>query len=130
MYDTNYECRYNRDDIFLETDLVNDDEKNFIRDTLYREDLMNIFDIKDWDNFDLFSHELSELYQKIKNYEPLHPCMKKLSSEFFTEDMETGFFLLYSYHHMYLMHICVSEYLNKSSVSEKNIQLLESLVLK
>ena len=43
MYNTKYICTYNSDDIFLETDLLTDEEKEFIRDELYREDLLNIF---------------------------------------------------------------------------------------
>ena len=38
MYNIKYECRYHKDDVFLETDNVTHDEKNYIRDVLYRED--------------------------------------------------------------------------------------------
>ena len=45
MYNTKYECRYNSDDVFLESDEISNDEKNYVRDILYKEDLMNIFEI-------------------------------------------------------------------------------------
>lgn len=130
MYNANYECRYYKEDVFLETDEVNDEEKEFIRDVLYKEDLMNIFDMEDHDTFDLFTNKFSELYQYVKNYEPLHKCMKKLASEVFTEDMESGFYVLYSYHYMYITHKCISEYLHTGLISDENIKLLENLVFK
>ena len=130
MYNTNYECRYHKDDVFLETDEVNDQEKDFIRDVLYKEDLMNIFYIEEYDTFDLFTDKFSDLYQRAKNYEPLYNCIKTLSSELFTEDMECGFYILYSYHYMYITHVCISEYLDTGFISEENIKLLENLVFK
>ena len=123
MYNSNYECRYYKEDVFLETDEVNDEEKEFIRDVLYKEDLMNIFDMEDYDTFDLFTNKFSELYQYVKNYEPLHNSMKKLASELFTEDMESGFYVLYSYHYMYIAHKCISEYLDTGLISDENIKL-------
>lgn len=130
MYNTNYECRYYKDDVFLETDEVNEYEKEFIRDVLYKEDLMNIFSLQEYDDFDLFTAEVSELYQKVKLYEPLHSFMKKLAADLFTEDMESGFYILYSYNYMYITHKCISEYLDKGIISEENIKLLEILVFK
>jgi hypothetical protein len=130
MYNINYDCRYYKEDVFLETDQVNDQEKDFIRDVLYKEDLMNIFDMEEYDTFDSFTNKFSDLYQQVKNYEPLHKCMKKLASDLFTEDMETGFYILYSYHYMYITHKCISEYLQQGSISDENIKLLEDLVFK
>lgn len=130
MYNANYECRYYKEDVFLETDEVNDEEKDFIRDVLYKEDLMNIFDMEEDETFDLFTNKFSELYQRVKTCEPLHNCMKKLASDLFTEDMETGFYILYSYHYMYTTHKCISEYLDKGLISDENIKLLENLVFK
>jgi hypothetical protein len=78
MYDTKFECRYHKEDVFLETDNVNDNEKCFIRDILYKEDLLNIFSIDHFDNnFDIFSNVISELYSKIKHCLPLNECIKK-----------------------------------------------------
>ena len=56
MYDTKFECRYYKDDVFLETDKVTDDEKNFIRNILYREDIINIFLIDFNDDFDILNN--------------------------------------------------------------------------
>ncbi len=56
MYDTKFETRYHRDDVFLDTDNVNEHEKCFIRDILYKEDLLNIFSIDHFDDFHTFSN--------------------------------------------------------------------------
>ena len=43
MYNTKFECRYNKDDVILDTDDVTENEANFIRNYIYKEDLLNIF---------------------------------------------------------------------------------------
>ena len=45
MYNTKVVCTYNTPDVFLETDKVTEDEKAFIRDTIYRQELLDILDI-------------------------------------------------------------------------------------
>ena len=130
MYDIKYECRYNRDDVFLDTDKVNDEEKNFIRNILYREDLMNILNISDKDDFDILNIHLSILFQKIKNYSPLMELMKKLSAFLLSEDEELGLCLLYSYDYMYITHDCISEYLETGSISQQNMELLNKMIAK
>ena len=45
MYNTNYECRYHKNDVFLKTDIITNNEKEHIRNILYREDLCYILKI-------------------------------------------------------------------------------------
>ena len=45
MYDTKFECRYHKDDVFLESDNVNENEKSIVRDILYKEDLLIFFQL-------------------------------------------------------------------------------------
>jgi len=125
MYDTKFECRYHKDDVFLETDKVNNYEKSFIRDILYKEDLLNIFSIDYYDDdYDSFSNVIDELYSKIKDYIPLKECMKKMAAKVLSEDLQTGLCILYSYDYMYITHKFVSEYLDTGSISEENMNLL------
>jgi len=124
MYDTKFECRYNRDDVFLETDEVNDDEKSFIRNILYKEDLLNIFFIDFNDEFDVFINVINELYMKIKDYIPLKECMKKMAATIMSEDEQSGLLIMYSYDYMYISHKCISEYLEGGFLSEENMKLL------
>jgi hypothetical protein len=127
MYDTKFECRYHKDDIFLETDDINEDEKWFIRDVLYKEDLLNIFSIDD--DFDVFTEIISELYNKIKRCVPLTECMKKMAAKVMSEDLKTGLCILYSYDFMHITHKCVSEYLDTSSLSHENMNLLNKIYI-
>ncbi len=129
MYDTKFECRYHKDDVFLETDNVNEYEKCFIRDFLYKEDLLNIFSIDQLDNdFDIFSNAISKLYIKIKDCLLLKEFMKKMAAKIISEDPEVGLCILYSYDYMYITHPCVSEYLESGTISPENIKLLEEIV--
>ena len=130
MYNTTFECRYHKDNIFLDTDNISDEEKNYIRNILYREDLLNIFGIDDINNeIDIFNNILSEIYEKIKKNNFLKNCMIKTSSTLFCQNEEFGLCLLYSYDFMYLTHKCVSEYLDKETISQENINLLNDLLL-
>jgi hypothetical protein len=128
MYDTKFECRYHRDDVFLETDNVNENQKAVIRDILYKEDLLNIFSIDEFnDDYDTFANVISELYSKIKACLPLTECMKKMAAKIISEEPELGLCILYSYDYMYVTHKCVSEYLDNGSISEENMKLLEEI---
>jgi hypothetical protein len=129
MYDTKFECRYHRDDVFLETDNISENEKYFIRDVLYKEDLLNIFSIDCFedDDFNIFSNVISQLYSKIEDCLPLTECMKKMGAKVMSEDLQTGLCILYSYDYMYITHKCVSEYLETRSLSKENMKLLEEI---
>jgi len=125
MYNTKFECRYHKDDVFLETDQLSENEKYIVRDILYKEDVLNIFSIDYYDDdFDKFSNVIDELYSKIKDCFPLKECMKKMAAKVMSEDLQCGLCILYSYDYMYITHKCVSEYLETGSLSEENMRLL------
>ena len=126
MYNTKFECRYHKDDVFLETDQVNEEEMMYIRNILYREDFLNIFNIDYNDIFDVFETTMNELFEKIKNCSELNKLMKdKAEKLLLSTDLKSGLIILYSYDYMYLTHKCVSEYLETGSVSPENIHLLD-----
>jgi hypothetical protein len=68
MYNTKYICTYNDSDIFLESEKnqLNNDEKEFVTNALYRTDLLNIFGVEEF-NEDVFYEIISDLYSKIYN---------------------------------------------------------------
>ena len=127
MYNIKYECRYHKNDIFLETDIITDDEKDFIRNILYKEDVVNIFEIDSNDEFEIFNDIIPNLYEKIKNNIFLKECMKKAASKLISEDEELGLCILYSYDFMYLTHKCVSEYLDTGLISHENKNLFKNM---
>lgn len=128
MYNTKFECRYHKDDVFLETDQVNEEEMIYIRNILYREDFLNIFYIDYNDVFDVFETTMNKLFEKIKNCSELNKLMKdKAEKLLLSTDLKSGLIILYSYDYMYLTHKCVSEYLETGSVSQENIDLLDKI---
>ena len=74
MYNTNVVCTYNTPEVFLETDNVTDREKTFIRDTIYRQELLDIFELEEYNETEL-NNSILELYIKIKNCTELKKCM-------------------------------------------------------
>ena len=134
MYDTNYECRYHKNNIFLETDNVNDLEKEFVLNVLYKEDMLNIFKIE-YDqlyineNFKKAYEAISNLYEHIEDNAFFKECIRKLKPMIHVNaDERTVFTILYSYDFMYLTHKCVSDYLTTCNISNDNMELLENII--
>ena len=127
MYNTKVNCTYNDAHIFLDTDDINESDKEFIRDTIYRQELLNILGIVDFNDIEM-EKGINNLYEKIKHCDDLKECMLKTASRFISDDAEFGLMILFAYDYMYLTHICVSEYLEKGEISEKNITKLKMLL--
>ena len=126
MYNVNYTCIYNKTDIFLkeEEDRLSEDDKDDIRDELYRNDMLHILDANDIDN----GKELHDLYERIKDCELLVECMTELAGRWISEDKEFGLLILYSFDYMYAMHLCVCDYLEKGIIEDDNVKLLRGLI--
>jgi hypothetical protein len=139
MYNTKVECTYNTPEVFLETDNITDDEKMFIRDTIYRQEFLNILDIDyqddDNENDDKINSTLKELYTQIKDCAELKKCMVKVIEKhmnigkYMANDEELGLLLLFSYDYMYLTHICISEFIETGKISNGNMKNLENALL-
>ena len=135
MYNTTVECTYNTPEVFLETDNITNDEKIFIRNIIYRQELLNVLDIdyenNDDDNEEKISEAIKDLYNRVKDYTDLKKCMVKVVEKhmnvgkYMTSDEELGMMLLYSYDYMYLTHICISEFIENGEISDENIKKLE-----
>jgi hypothetical protein len=123
MYNTKITCTYNTSDVFLETDNINDEEKDFIRDAVYRQELLNILGLEDYD-IEQMDKAINELYEKVKNSSQIFECMLKAASNFMCEDKIFGLIVLYSFDYMWLTHICISEYLEKGIIDKANIDKL------
>ena len=132
MYNTKVVCTYNTHEVFLETDDITDDEKMFIRDTIYRQELLDILDIDfendDEDNEEKINSALKELYNRIKYCTGFRKCMVKVVEKhmnIMTNNEELGLMLLFSYDYMYLTHICISEFIETGKISNDNIKNLD-----
>jgi hypothetical protein len=65
MYNTKVVCTYNTPEVFLETDNISDYEKEFIRDTIYRQELLDILGIEEF-NESKTNQVIHVLYERIK----------------------------------------------------------------
>ena len=128
-YNTKYVCSYNDSDVFLESEIeiLNEDEKQFVRDALYRRDICNIFNIHD-QCFDekKISIIISDLYENINGEKFVESCITKISNNFFcNSDLELGFLILFSFDYLYLVHPCICEYIETGKISETNESLIK-----
>lgn len=129
MYNTQVVCTYNTPEVFLETDNITDDEKMFIRDTIYRQELLNIFcENDDNDNDEKINNEINDLYKRVKYCEQLTKCMLKLAGKYMATNEEFGLMLLFSYDYMYLTHICICEFIETGTITDENISKLEKAI--
>jgi hypothetical protein len=111
MYNTKVICTYNAPEVFNESDTINDEEKEFIRDTIYRQELLNILGMSEFNETEM-NKAIHELYEKIKDSKELKECMTKCAGRILSEDLELGLMLMFAYDYMYLTHICICEYLD------------------
>jgi len=128
MYNIEYECRYHKDDVFLETDNVTNDEKDYIRNILYREDLFNILDMNDTDEIECLDGLICELYKKLIHCTELRECMSKAAAKIISENEELGLCILFSYDFLYITHICICEYLETGKICNDKIELLKNKI--
>lgn len=128
MYNTKVVCTYNTSDVFLEEDVnVSKEEKDFVRDVIYRQEILNILGIQDYDDSEM-EKSIHELYKKVSDNTFLKECMVKLTEQFLNIDTEFGLMIMFSYDYMYLTHICISEFLDTGVISEKNMSNLRSII--
>ena len=127
MYNTKFNCTYNTLEVFLDTDNVTINEKNFIRDTLYRQELLNILEMDEYSEPEM-NRAIHELYERIKECTDLTNCMRILAGRFISEDKEFGLMVMFCYDYMYLTHICISEFLDTGKISKKSMNNMKNLM--
>ena len=127
MYNTKFICTYNAPEVFVDSDNVTNEEKEFVRDTLYRAELLNILGIEEF-NEEQMNNAIHNLYERIKDCKQLKECMEKLAGRFMSEDLELGLMILFAYDYLHLSHICINEYLETGEISEKSIWNLRAII--
>ena len=132
MYNTKVVCTYNTEEIFVKTDVLSNKEKEFIRDAIYRQELLNVLGMSDYNEAEM-NRAIHELYLKIESCKELKECMAKCAGRFLSEDLELGLMLMFAYDYMYLTHICICEYLDPplkkvEPNTEPNIKKLITLI--
>jgi hypothetical protein len=127
MYNTKFVCTYNTPDVFSVDDNISDYEKQFVRDAIYRQELLNILGMEEFNDTEM-ERAVHELFKKVRDQAFLKECMSKLSGQFLNIDQEIGLMLMFSFDYMYLTHICISEFLETGTISENNIAILRSII--
>ena len=127
MYNTKIVCTYNTVDVFLDTDNITASEMEFVRDALYRQELLDILELEEHDE-QLMSDALHKLYEQVKGSQELRKCMVKMAGRIMSDDEEFGLFILFAYDYMYLTHTCVCEYLETGKITPASMENLHSLI--
>ena len=129
MYNTKHVCIYNTNTIFLPTDKVTDDEKLFIMNVLYRQDILNIFDMEEFDE-KIINNCLCELYEKVKQHEVIKELTDLLGQQFGIDEGITGLIIMYSFDYLYITHKCVSQFLESGNILPEDLNELHKIMTK
>lgn len=127
MYNTKFVCTYHTPEVFLDTDNITEDEKEFIRNTIYRQELLYVLGMEEY-NETKINTAMSEIYSKAKENDELKKCMNKLAGQFMRADDEFGLMLLFSYDYMYLTHICISELFETNKITQESLLNLKNII--
>ena len=129
MYNTKYIITYNESSVFLESDKISVNDKDFIIDALYRNDLLNIFGVEEFDfNENIFDKIISDLYKIVRGNNELTSLMKTLAGQYMSIDIEFGLMLLFSFDYLYLTHPCICEFIETGKISKEKIEGLKNLI--
>ncbi len=132
IYNTKYICNYNNFDIFTEEEdkILNENDKLFVRDVLYRQDFLNIFKLYDAEfNDEIVETHIKKLYKLIKNDPELKICMSKLAEKLFSKDLKIGLMILFSFDYLYLVHPCICEFIETGKISIQNLNNLKEKII-
>jgi len=121
MYNTTFLCTYN-----LLDDRINniDDADDYdIRDDLYRSQILQAFNLKEW-NTDVMDSVFEDVKQKLMKDERGRCILDKMKHKSIIPINDMELMLLFSYDYFYLFHNCLIELYNNNCISETNYNLL------
>ena len=116
-------CTYNLDDIFLETDIITDQEKDFIRNCIYRQELLNTFGLEDFDE-KILESVVRELYILVEKEQIFSTFIEILLNNFPLTKEEECFMVLFSFDYFYITLECLKDYFKNKSISFQNYDYL------
>ena len=129
MYNTKYIITYNDSSVFLDSDKINEYDKNFIIDALYRKDLLNIFGVEEFEfNENVFDKIITDLYKIVCVENEFSCIMKTLAGKYMSIDAEFGLMLLFSFDYLFLTHPCICEFIETGKISQDKIDELKKII--
>lgn len=120
-YNTKYVCSYMDSDVFIETDNISDDERDFIRNCIYRQDMLNIFKLDDFEPVSI-NASIESIYELIRYNSKFDEIIKHVGGG----DGLMGLTILFSYDYLHLTHQCICKYIETTEV---NTTELEKIIL-
>ena len=127
MYNTKHLCTYKSSDVFLESDNITDQDKDFIRNALYRNDLLHILNIDEY-NEEILDITITKLHEKLQTNDDFRTLMIKIAASYMSVDETFGLLILFSFDFLDLTHICISEFIETGNITKENIIKLNNIV--
>ena len=125
LYNTAYVISYMDSDVFLESDKINDDEKTFILNCIYRQDLLNIFGLEEFVETTI-NTKIAKLFKLLKYHSGLYDCMMIATKAVSEEDGLSGLMVLFSFDYLYLAHPCICEYIDTGKIQLEKLDKLKT----
>jgi hypothetical protein len=105
-YNKNYVCCYNNEDVFTkeENNILTENDKTFVRDVLYRQDLLNIFNLENFED-EIILSSVSRIFELVKNEQTIQTLINSINEE---EDSLLMFMTLFSFENLHKIHPLIS----------------------
>ena len=127
MYNTKIICNYHSDNIFLENDNITDEQKDLIRDVIYRQEFLNIFGIDEYDDI-IVMKSLEELCEKLNDSSFLVECLRKLSQKLMSTEHIYGLMIMFSADYMFCAHECISQFIETGQILKESENKFRELI--
>lgn len=119
-----YEKKQKEEELLLEQD-------EFTSQYLYETELLHAFNMTNY-NSETLDKSVFNLYNKIVEMRETNESAKKLleyayitsNKTIFTDNEQSGFMILFSYHLFHITHICLSELFTENTISQQNFMFL------
>ena len=125
LYNIAYVVSYMDSDVFIETDEVNDSEKAFILNCIYRQDLLNIFGLEEFVETTI-NTKITKLFKLLRYHIDLLDCMLIAAKATDEDDALTGLMILFSFDYLHLAHPCICEYIDKGRITPEKLNKLKT----
>ena len=142
MINTRHNITYNDASIFEKFKVFKDEEKEQLKDIIYKYDLIIIFELQDFLE-DIINQKIIDLYDKmitVNEIEQLSAKLTQLFNDSYYNDNNnnnndnmqehrvnlTGFIMLFSFDNLHLFYPCICEFLDKGEINFEKIETLKN----
>jgi hypothetical protein len=108
-----------------EASVLSEDEVTFVRDAVYRAELLSLLKVDDIDNV---APAMDALYATLTSEHQTNPWTA-WSSRLFPDNVKSGFVLLFSYNLFYLTHACLFDQEHGQITEENERKMNDAIIL-